>query len=274
MTRARQYVGIGQFGLAYQRMLENDCHAPGSVDCALIDQMVRLCGETAEYLYARHTPLEVRYPPGARAGLERCVARACPGRSSDGARIEGIARFCAGLADGVLGGVDGMQVGGTEEQIIERGSDWCTDVARVGCALCQVAGLPARLVMLANTDRAYSGHVIIEIHRDAAWGAVDPATNVIYRRLDGRPATTWELMSDADLVRAHRRDESTPYTEPGQFRAAAVSNYFIWDREKYAYTVSGLNDYYRAILRMASRGWPGGRGQQSGVPRWLYGEDA
>ena len=45
------YRGIAQFGKAYQTMLENDAHAPGSVDRALAEEMVRLCPETAEYLY-------------------------------------------------------------------------------------------------------------------------------------------------------------------------------------------------------------------------------
>ncbi len=275
MRNLSEYVGIGVFGRAYQSMFENDSHAPGSVDCALFDQMIRLCDETADYLYGEYSPLEVKYQPGDRPVLERHVAQACPDRSSDEARIKGVARFCAGLgAEMDPDDLDNMRVGGTEEQIIERGSDWCTDVARVGCAMCQIAGLPARLVMLANIGQAYSGHVIIEVYRGGVWGAVDPTTNVIYHHLDSRastssaprPATTHDLMMQPDLVKAHYRDETTLYTVPGQFREAAVSNYFVWDRGKYDYAASGLNGYYRSILTMSSQGWPGGL-------RWLHGED-
>jgi hypothetical protein len=69
-------------------------------------------------------------------------------------------------------------------------------------------------------------------------------------------------MDDADLVRAHG---PAAYTHPEQFRAAAVAEYAIADRDCYDYTESGVNDYYRSILAMAARGWPGGL-------RWLHGE--
>lgn len=159
-----------------------------------------------------------------------------------------------------------MRFGGTEEQIFRRGSDWCTDAARVGCVLCQIAGLPARLVFLADTAQAYSGHVITEVYRQRVWGAVDPTTAVTYRHPDGRPASTWQLMNQPGLVKAHWKGEATPCTTVGQFRAAAISNYFVSEKETYDYTISPLNDYCRSILEMSIQGWPGGL-------RWLHGED-
>lgn len=95
---------------------------------------------------------------------------------------------------------------------------------------------------------------------------MDLTTNVVYRHEDGAPVTTWELMNDPELVDSHWRDELTPYTYPGKFRAAAIVNYFVWQWKKYDYTVSGVNDYYRSILEMSEQGWPGGQ-------RWLHGED-
>jgi len=158
-----------------------------------------------------------------------------------------------------------MRVGGTEEQIIQRASDWCTDVARVGCVLCQVAGMPARLVYLADIGKAYSGHAIIEAFYSGRWGAVDSSTGVIYSHRDGRPAGTWELMRDPALLAAHARPGAT-YTNAGQFSAAAIVNYSVADRDAYDYSVSGLNDYYRSILAQSARGWPAGL-------RWLHDED-
>jgi hypothetical protein len=57
------------------------------------------------------------------------------------------------------------------------------------------------------------------------------------------------------------------YSQPEQFRAAAIANYSVADRDGYDYTVSGVNDTYRSILTESARGWPGGL-------RWLHGEDA
>jgi transglutaminase-like putative cysteine protease len=149
---------------------------------------------------------------------------------------------------------------------MERGSDWCTDMARVACVMCQVAGLPARIVSLFNTGQAYSGHSIIEVYRVDAWGAADPVNGIIYRRLDGAPATTWELMSDHSLIQLAWKDDGNFYADPGQFTGTAVSNYFVSDSPTYDFAVSGVNDYNRAVLEMSGRGWPGGL-------RWLHGED-
>jgi len=267
MTDLSRYKGIAQFGTAYQVMLERDSHAPGSVDRVLLEQMVRLCAHTAPALYGASTPTDVLYRQRSRPELEHCVVEATADRGPDEERIEGIARFCAGLAASVDGqALSAMRLGGTEEQIVRRGSDWCTDVARVACALCQVAGFPARLVHLFDMTKAYSGHAITEVYRACAWGAVDAITAVVYRRADGRPATTWELMNDPTLAEAHQRKRTTAYTTVSQFTGAAISNYSIRESSGYDYTISTVNEYCRSILRESERGWPGGL-------RWLHGED-
>ena len=259
-----KYTGIGQFGPAYQIMLENDAHAQGSVDRVLVARMIRICLETAEYLYTAYTPIEVKYQKGSRPELERYVNDAVTGCKSDEDRIRNIASFCSRLSIKVENQpLDDIIFGGTEEEIIQRGSDFCTDIARVGCTLCQVAGIPARIVFLADTAQAYSGHVLIEAYRNEFWGTVDTSTNVIYQHPDGKSATTWDLMNNPRLIEAHQRSNAI-YTNAGQFRSTAISNYFIW--KKYDYTVSTLNDYYLSILEMSDKGWIGGL-------RWLHGED-
>jgi len=265
MNGISQHRGIGVFGRAYRVMFENDCHADGSVDRVLLENMILLSPETVAYLYGGYTPMRVRYRGGSRPELERYVVKVTACCSSDEDRVNGITKFCSELGREVAEDPDAMQVGGTEEAIIRRGSDWCCDVARVGCALCQVTGFPARLVYLVDTRRAYSGHAIIEVHRNGFWGAVDAITAVVYRYPNGQPASTWELQGHPQLIEVHRKP-SDPYAKAEQFMNAAITNYFIWDREHYNYAVSPINDYYRSILDMANGGWPGGL-------RWLHGED-
>lgn len=260
------YEGSGQFGPAYQFMLDNDTHAPGSVDRMLIERMVRLCSETADYLYGDFTPTELRYEVGSRPQMEDCLRQAGADRGDEEERVERICGFCAELGQRGTDDLDQIRFGGTEEQIVQRGSDFCGELARVACVLSQIAGVPARMVMLADTRKAYWGHVIIEAFRAGVWGAADTTTNVVYRHRDGRPATTWELMNDPRLIEAARRGTETIYTTPGTFRAAAIANYLAGDWRKYDYAVCGANDYYRSILDMSMRGWPGGI-------RWLHGED-
>lgn len=274
------YTGPAAFGRAYQYMLEHDTHAPGSVDRKLVRGIVRLCPETAELLYSSFTDLTVRYEPGSRPALERVLSKAGragpqgrpseamadkPRRPPEEALLTHIVAFTRDLATTVDDDLDNMRFGGLEEEIIARGSDWCTDVARVACVLCQVAGIPCRIVNLFNLDQAYSGHVIIEAYRSGAWGTADACTAVVYRKPDGRPASVWDLMCDPGLIEAHVGPDAF-YTTVEQFRAAGIMNYYCWESDKYDYTVSNLNDYCRSILEMAEKGWPGGL-------RWLHGED-
>ena len=266
MINISSYKGLSQFGPAYKVMFENDAHAPGSIDRILMENMIRLCSETVDYLYSEYSPTRSFYQNGARPELEQYVEKAVLSCHSDEERIEAIAQFTNGLQEKASSDLDSMRVGGTEEEIIARGSDWCQDVARIGCALCQVAGFPARIVYLVDTKKAYSGHVIIEVYRAKVWGAVDPLTNVMYRHLEGKSASTWDLMNNPHLIECHWRDKSTLYTTIDQFRGAAISNYFVWRWREYDYTKSKINDYYRSILEMSDKGWPGGL-------RWFHREN-
>ena len=257
--------GPKAFGRAYRIMLDNDPHAPGSADHEIVASMIRLCDETAGYLYDGYTSRSIDYAEGTRPGLERSCAEAGSTASGPEHRVAAIADLTRGLAGkSPAVGLSAMRFGGTEEQIIERGSDWCADVARVGCALNQVAGFPCRMVYLFDLHAAYSGHVIVEVHRSGKWGAVDSMCGVVYRTGDGGPATTWELMNDADLVKRHAGPGAW-YTKPEQFTAVGIANYHVRDAARYDYPVTGVNDYTRAVLAMADQGWPGGL-------RWLHGE--
>ena len=260
------YVGEGQFGPAYRVMLAGDAHAPGSVDRVLSQRMIRLDAATANYLYGPYTPTTLRYQPGSRPELERFLSAAAAGATAPEAMVDGIARWCAAIAQAADDmSLDDLRLGGAEEAIVERGTDWCTDLSRVGCVLCQVAGLPARLVYLFNTEAAYSGHVTVEVLRHGGWGCVDMVHGVVYRHDDGTPASTWNLQRAPRLIAAHRRPHGGQ-SSAAQFLGAAIVNYFVWEADRFDYTVSALNAYCRSILAQSERGWPGGL-------RWLHGED-
>lgn len=260
------YKGITQFGRAWQYVLEHDTHAPGSVDRVLLTEMVRLCPETRPYLYHGFTPTVVRADGGTRPDLHAVWQQVVQGCHTVEECIGAIAAFTAGLAEGYnWDDIDCIITGGTEEEIIARGSDWCTDVARSACLLVQSGGIPARIVYLVNLVEPYSGHTIIEAYRNGCWGAVDTSTAILYRHPDGTPATTWDLMIHPRLVEVHRGPRAS-YTSVNQFTGAAIVNYSINDCHRYKYTVSTINAYYRSILVMAHKDWPGGL-------RWLHGED-
>jgi hypothetical protein len=264
-TDLTEFTGTSAFGSAYQIMMERDAHAFGSVDRVLASSLVRLCNETAGCLYTSFTPREARYVRRDRPELEMILDSICRRGSCPEERLSAIIGFTRTLGDGAEQDPHKMRIGGTEEEIIERGSDWCTDVARVACVLCQVDGFPCRIVNLFDLHRAYSGHVIVEAHRAGRWGALDSSTGIAYRAADASPASVWDLMNNPGLVEEHGKNPEASYTKPEQFRAAGIANYFVWENSRYDYTIAGMNDYYISILSMSSRGWPGGLS-------WLHGE--
>lgn len=264
MLDASKFSGTHQYGTAYRIMLENDLHAPGSVDRVLWARAIRLCPETAPYLYSGYTSCVSRYREGLRPALEGCIATILADDRAPEEAIVGIASFASDLALGVAGR-DSAEFGGTEEEIIDRGSDWCTDIARVACILCQVAGVAARLASVYDLDHAYSSRTIIEAHRSGAWGAVDPLAAVVYRHPGGRPASVRDLLADPRILEGSP-DPGPLRIRPGSNMTAGIVNYSARRRRHYSYAVSRVNDYYRPILEMSERGWPEGL-------RWLHGED-
>ncbi|MGD0257277.1 MAG: hypothetical protein ABSB90_05285 [Thermoplasmata archaeon] len=266
MDTYSEYRGYRQLPRPCRTMFENDPHPVGSIDRVLWESMVRLCPATAARLYGEFTSTKVGYRPGMRPQLERIVLALDLGDRSPEERVAAIVRFAAGLAPTGPVPREEMKFGGSEEEIVVRGSDWCTDVARVACGLFQVAGLPSRLVVLQDTGQAYSGHTLVETWRAGSWGAVDAVGNVTYRTEVGTPATTWDLMSRPELLEAQPVGGTSAGARRGQFSWAAITNYAIGPLDSADYSVGAINQYYRTILTMSDQGWPGGL-------RWLFGED-
>ena len=132
-----RYIGEDQFGPAYRVMLAGDAHAPRSVDRVLFQRMIRLGTATADYLYASYTPTTLRYRHGSRPKLERFLGAATTPATTPEELVDGIARWCAEIAHAADSlSLDDLRLGGTEEAIVRRGTDRCTDLARVGCVCC------------------------------------------------------------------------------------------------------------------------------------------
>jgi len=248
--------GVGIFGKQYEIMFRNDPHAADSVDRVLTEQMIKLDGSSVEYLYGPYTDLSTRYTPGSRLFFDTLAARLRGRTDSD--TVDNIILFCRNIVANCDTDTEEMIFGGTEEEIVERGTDWCTDIARVACLLFQVAGLPSRILNTANTKFAYSGHCVAEVYYDTKWGVADPTNGIVFRHLGGAPASAWDLQND--------RRVANRFTTGEQYASVGISNYYANDKGLYNYATSRVNEYYRAVLKHSAQQWPGGI-------RWIHGED-
>lgn len=108
--------------------------------------------------------------------------------------------------------------------------------------------------------------MINEVYRNGLWGAVDTTRDVVYRDKSSKPLSVWELCNNHDLIRMHYESHEDVERKTGQFLACAIYNYFVNDFQKYDYTISGVNNYYRTLLEESERaGWRN--------LKWIFGED-
>lgn len=167
-----------------------------NVEFLLRQEQVILCPQTTDWLYSRFTPPEVGYRRGSRPVLERVVAEATAGAGSDQARVLALMRFCR---DNYLRTGDGMPsndlFGGTEEQLIDKGENLCECLGRLLVALCEVAGIPGRIVM-----HNVGGHIAAEAWTEGKWGYVDPRCGVYFLKADGTLASVQELLEHPAII--------------------------------------------------------------------------
>ena len=218
-------------------------YGESTVDAQMTHDQVRLCDATAEYLYSEHTSLDISYERGTRPQLERFAARATAGAKTERERALGIMRFVRDLhtlrpGAGTKGVADPFH-GGTEEEVIKKGSNMCNEQARVFCVLCQVTGIPARYI-----GHYVGGHGVMEAFVDGAWAYVDNRGKY-FQKENGTLASTWDLIRApglidrqppevaADLREGCDYDGTRRYFSPVE--VTVVTNYFVWESERFGF---------------------------------------
>lgn len=251
------------------------------VESQLRQELVILCPQTADALYGTSAPSKARYRQGTRPELERVVASATDGCPTDEARALALMRFCRDLHERDPHADFGEYVyGGTEEELIEKPDILCETLSRLMVALCEVAGLPGRIVM-----HVLGGHITTEIRIDGSWAYIDPRCGMYFRTPEGRLASVLELWRDPSVIRSQpdevKSDVSRQWTwsfrawkcENMYFNPNEVNgfeNYSLADSERYDYTriprrqaldggLMEVNRAYVAALRrglgLAPEGW-------------------
>ncbi len=237
--------GYDVFGKAYGVMLRNDVHAVESIDHAFMREMILLDEESYEALY--HAPVYTEELSGHALYAFSEGFR----RETDRASIEAVLQHTSNIAAGYDVPFEEMQFGGTEQEILERGTDWCADMARVCCVLLKCLGIPCRILNLADLNRAYNGHVVCEAFYEGKYGVVDPIYGFRFDR--GGPVSGYELWK-------HHREFSLGYDGyMDLYGAIAIHEYRV--SEPHNYTVTRPNAYCARIISCDHQN------------RWFMGED-
>ena len=219
-----------------------------NVELQLRREQVILCPQTVHFLYDGFTPSAVRYVPGSRPVLEQIVRETTAGCDTDADRALALMRFCRDLykkRSWHKRGLEDYVYGGTEEQLVDKGEQLCECLGRLHVALCEVAGIPGRIVM-----HDIGGHICSEVRVDGQWAYMDPRCGVYCLKPDGSLASVWELWNDPRLLR-DQPDEvmadaserwkwefrvwkcQAMYFDPREING--FQNYSLADADKYGY---------------------------------------
>jgi hypothetical protein len=152
--------------------------------------------ETAKFLYEQYTPVKVSYRPGSLPLCEQVAARHTAGLSADREKALALLRamplICRHPTMPPLGGRVRPDRGLLDEALLESGVGFCNEQARIFVRLCQVSGIPARMVFLFHADQR-TGHVVAEFYADGRWAMADASWMCAFPDEEGR------LMSAAEL---------------------------------------------------------------------------
>ena len=224
--------GYDIFGKAYGIMLKNDLHDINSIDHKFMQEMILLDDESYGFLYnSRPNFVDMREH-------ELYVfAKQFKGKN-DRKTIEKVLSYTAKIAKNFHDEFSEMKFGGTEKEIIDRGTDWCNDLARVGAVLLACNDIPARIVHLVNLEKAYNGHVVVEAYYEGKYGVCDFLYGYNFYKFE--PVDAYTLMRDGQYL----GDYSESYA--GLYSAVAINEYNPMDQNDY--TISMPNQYYMNLI--------------------------
>ena len=165
--------------------------------------------------------------------------------------IKAVVRYTSKLASNFDVPLKDMLFGGTEKEMLTRGTDWCFDLARVAAVILDCIGLTSRFVFVANPYKAYNAHVLLEVYYNDSWGVIDPLYGYIF--FDTNPINAKDIIHSAQL-------KSMNEDYKNMFNQISIAEYNPNDVNN-KYIISKCNEYTYKINTIIQDG------------TWLLGED-
>ena len=237
--------GYDVFGKAYGYMLRNDLHDINSIEHKLMQEQIRLDSISEPFLYGGY---QISYP------LENHEIYLFSQQFKTFNELDSIKlliKYTNNIASNYNVPLEKMFFGGKEKEILDRGTDWCFDLARLAAVILDCIGLTSRFVFVADPNKAYHGHVLLEVYYDNSWGVVDPLYGYVF--YETKPISAKEILFSSQL---QKMDEDYK----NMFKQIAIAEYNPNDSDN-KYIVSRCNEYTYKLNKIKQNG------------TWLLGED-
>ena len=237
--------GYDVFGKAYGHMLRNDLHDINSIEHKLMQEQIKLDSVSEPFLYGGY---QISYP---LENHELYLFSQRFKKKNDLDSIKSIIQYTYELSTNYNLPLKKMFFGGKEKEILDRGTDWCFDLARLAAVILDCIGLTSRFVFVADPNNAYHGHVLLEVYYNNSWGVVDPLYGYVF--YDKKPISAKEILYSSQL---QKMDEDYK----NMFKQIAIAEYNPNDSDN-KYIVSRCNEYTYKLNKIKQNG------------TWLLGED-
>jgi ribosomal protein S18 acetylase RimI-like enzyme len=249
--------GFDIFGKEYSVMFKNDLHHRNSVDYQIYEHMILIDSESEDFLYS--DDFSSFYIDLKNHELYKFAQKFIG--DSDIETLQNILDFTSLTVRNFDVPFENMKFGGTEKEIIERGTDWCTDISRVGLAILQCLSIPCRLAILVNSNKAYNGHTLCEAYLDNEYMMVDFTYGVL--GLLSKKYSVKDLLKQPEIVKDIYSSKMNSHIDleyiEGLYDMAAIAEYDI--SKKHDYSISEPNEYYLNMMNLSHDGL------------WKMGED-
>ena len=136
--------GYDVFGKAYGYMLRNDLHDKNSVEHKLMQEQIRLDSASEPFLYGGY---QILYPLENHE-LYQFSEKFKLNNELDS--LKAVVKYISSFALNFNMSLKDMYFGGTEKEILNRGTNWYFDLARVAAIILDCIGLTSRFVFVAN----------------------------------------------------------------------------------------------------------------------------
>lgn len=237
--------GYDVFGKSYGFMLRNDLHDINSIEHKLMQEQIRLDSISEPFLYGGY---RTSYPLENHE-LYLFSQRFITDNELDSIKL--LVKYTHEMASKYNVPLEHMLFGGSEMEILERGTDWCFDLARLAAVILDCIGLISRFIFVANPNKAYHGHVLLEVYYNNYWGVVDPLYGYIF--FDSKPISAKEILYSSQLINMNEDYKN-------MFKQIAIAEYNPNDPNN-KYIVSKCNEYTYKLNTIKHNG------------TWLLGED-
>ncbi len=248
--------GFNVFGKPYETMFRNDLHDERSVDQYILRNMILLDEDSKAFLYQKPQ----RISDDIRFNELYEFSKQFKGEG-DFDTIKNISKYLYKIVASFDVSFEDMLFGGTEKEIIERSTDWCTDISRVGATLLQCLNIPSRIVVIVNSNVAYNAHQVVEAYIDGKYMMCDFLYGIVGRI--NSVYSVYDLLNQSELVKniyhSNVKDKFSLDYISGVYNLAAISTYDI--AKAYNYNISKPNKYYLKMMESKHNG------------QWQMGED-